>query len=483
MAPAPAPVSETGRATSDTDTGGDVDDDTMRRLTRKIDLRIIPLFIFLYTLTFLDRVNIGNARLWHLEDDLGMSGYDYNLAVLVFYIPYILLEIPSNMLLNRFKPRYYIASLVFLWGLTITLAGFSTSFAHLLVARTLLGVFEAGMFPGCLFLLACWYPRHVLLTRMALFMLANDIAGSISGLLGAGLGALDGTRGASGWRWILWLEGASTCAAALLALLYVPDFPHREPFLADEERTLWMRRLEADARGAAHEPMTARGVGRALRDWKVMSGGVLYLSVCVTAYSISVFTPTILRTFGWDALKSNLLSTPIRIASAIVSIIVGVLSDRTRRRGVYCLAGFATSIFGLLLVMLLRQGGLRYMGLYFAAVGIYVCQPLVVAWCVNQVVGNVKRGTATAFAISCGQLGGIISAVVFPIKDEPQYVPGICTCIAFQILGIATAINMWVCCKKENRAREKGERDYRWDLPEEEVCKLGEKHPEFRYTL
>ncbi|KAG7111140.1 MFS transporter prlL like protein [Verticillium longisporum] len=108
-----APVrsaSETGYQSSD------VDAVALRKLTRKIDLRIIPLFIFLYTMTFLDRVNIGNARLWHLEADLGMAGYDYNLAVLVFYIPYMLLEIPSNMLLNRLKPRYYIASLVFLWG-------------------------------------------------------------------------------------------------------------------------------------------------------------------------------------------------------------------------------------------------------------------------------------------------------------------------------------------------------------------------------
>ncbi|CRK33768.1 hypothetical protein BN1708_006143 [Verticillium longisporum] len=487
--PSPTTAAPVRSASETEHQSSDEDAVALRKLTRKIDLRIIPLFIFLYTMTFLDRVNIGNARLWHLEADLGMAGYDYNLAVLVFYIPYMLLEIPSNMLLNRLKPRYYIASLVFLWGLTMTLAGFSTRFAHLVAARVLLGVFEAGMFPGCLFLLATWYPRHALLTRTALFLLANDIAGSLSGLLGAGLGALDGVRAASGWRWIFWLEGAFTCAAALLALRHVPDFPHREPFLADAERALWLARLDRDARGLGpgpgpgHEPMTPRRVLRALRDWKVLAGGVLYLAVCVTAYSISVFTPTILRTFGWGPLKSNLLSTPVRVASGVVSVLVGVVSDRTRRRGVYCLGGFATSIVGLLVVMVPADGGVRYAGLYLAAVGIYVCQPLVIAWTVNQLVGNVKRGTATAFAISCGQLGGIISAVVFPAKDEPQYVAGISTCIAFQAVGIAMAVIMWVCCRRENRARERGEREYRRNLPEDEVRRLGEKHPDFRYTL
>ncbi|KAH6692276.1 MFS transporter [Plectosphaerella plurivora] len=455
-----------------------------RRVVRKVDWRLIPLLTFLYTLTFLDRVNIGNARLWNLEKDLRMSGYDYNLAVLVFYIPYILLEIPSNMLLNRIKPRYYISGLITGWGLTVTLAGFCHNFAGLVVARIFIGIFEAGMFPGCLFLISSWYRRHELLSRMAWFMVANDIAGSISGLLGAGLGSLNGTGGYSGWSWIFWIEGLMTVLAAVLAFFFIPDFPHDSTFLDPSEKAWLLRRLDADSKaGGRNERMTLRGVLRALRDWKVMAAGSLYLAVCVTAYSISVFTPTILRAFGWNSLKSNLLSTPIRIASAIISVAVGILSDKTHMRGVYCLFGFTMSIAGLLVTMLLKSGNLRYMGLYFAAMGIYVCQPLVIAWCVNQVVGNIKRGTLTAFAISCGQLGGIISAVVFPEKDSPQYIPGISTCIAFQVVGIITAIVMMVACRWENRQRDLGKRDDRRDLPEEEVRMLGERHPDFRYTL
>ncbi|KAH7375528.1 MFS transporter [Plectosphaerella cucumerina] len=466
-------------------TGSDFDDPVeARRVVRKVDWRLIPLLTFLYTLTFLDRVNIGNARLWNLEKDLRMSGYDYNLAVLVFYIPYILLEIPSNMLLNRIRPRYYISALITGWGLTVTFAGFCHNFAGLIVARIFIGIFEAGMFPGCLFLISSWYRRHELLSRMAWFMVANDIAGSISGLLGAGLGSLDGTGGYSGWSWIFWIEGLMTVIAAVLAFFFIPDFPHESTFLTPSEKTWLLRRLDADSKaGGRNERMTPRGVLRALRDWKVLAAGSLYLAVCVTAYSISVFTPTILRAFGWGSLKSNLLSTPIRIASAIVSVAVGILSDKTRMRGVYCLAGFAMSIAGLLVTMLLKGGNMRYMGLYFAAMGIYICQPLVVAWCVNQVVGNIKRGTLTAFAISCGQLGGIISAVVFPEKDSPQYVPGISTCIAFQVVGIITAVGMMAACRWENRQRDLGKRDDRRDLPEEQVRMLGERHPDFRYTL
>lgn len=101
----------------------------------------------------------------------------------------------------------------------------------------------------------------------------------------------------------------------------------------------------------------------------------------------------------------------------------------------------------------------------------------------NQIVGTTKRGTLTAFAISCGQIGGIISAVVFPSKDGPQYVPGISTCIAFQAVGIMAAVNMWACAAWENRQRDMGKRDSRRQLSQDEQDKLGELHPDFRYTL
>ncbi|CAG9982866.1 unnamed protein product [Clonostachys byssicola] len=456
-----------------------------KKIIRKIDYRILPLLILLYTLTFLDRVNIGNARLWNMEKDLKMTGNQYNLVVMIFYVPYIILELPSNMILSRVQPRYYISFLVMGWGLSVTFAGFCKSFAGLMTARVFVGIFEAGMFPGCLFLIGSWYRRHQLFTRMAWFMVSNDIAGTISGLLGAGLGSLDGTGGYSGWSWIFFIEGAMTCAAGVLAFFFLQPFPHDATFLKPEEKAWLLRSLEIDSQrnGIKHEKMTAKGAFRALKDWKVITAGVLYLAVCVTAYSISVFTPTILQTFGWSSMKSNLLSAPIRIASGIVSVIMGWISDKLKRRGYFCVGGFSFSILGLFLVMLIRDGNVRYAGLYISAIGIYICQPLVIAWCTNQVVGNVKRGTLTAFAVSCGQIGGIISALVFPSNDGPQYIPGVSVCIAFQVTGIIAAINMWVCCAWENRKREAGKRDHLRNLTEAEINDLGEKHPDFRYTL
>lgn len=145
------------------------------------------------------------------------------------------------------------------------------------------------------------------------------------------------------------------------------------------EKDWVLSRLKTDSKGITQEKMTYQGVLKALQDWKILTSGVMYLAVCTTAYAISVFQPTILATFGWSSFKSNLLSAPPRIASAIFSVACGIWSDRIQRRGVFCLSGFGLSTTGLILVAVLQKD-LRYIGIYFAAIGIYICQPLVIAW-------------------------------------------------------------------------------------------------------
>jgi len=216
---------------------------------------------------------------------------------------------------------------------------------------------------------------------MAWFLVANDIAGSVSGLLGAGLGSLDGKHGYSGWSWIFFIEGAATCLVAILAFFFVPPFPKNSKFLTTEEKECLLQRLAVDDHHyEGDEKVKTKGALQALLDWKLISISFMYLCVCTTAYSVTVFQPTILQTFGWSSLKSNLLSAPVRVASGIVSVVLAHWSNHLKLRGPFIALGFTISILGDFLVMLSHDYRARYGGLYLTAIGIYIAQPLVMAW-------------------------------------------------------------------------------------------------------
>jgi len=165
---------------------------TEKRLKARIDAHILPYIIILYLLAFLDRVNIGNARAFHLQDDLKLdtssSGTQYNTALTIFFIPYILFEIPSNIYLKRFSPRIWLSLCCIGFGLTTTLQGLTQNYAGILVTRFFLGVFECGMFPGCFYLISMWYKRDEAQKRYTLFFSSTSLAGAFGGLLASAIG-------------------------------------------------------------------------------------------------------------------------------------------------------------------------------------------------------------------------------------------------------------------------------------------------------
>lgn len=175
---------------------------TERHLVGRIDLRIVPFVCVLYLLAFLDRVNIANARAFGLERELGLTGVEFNTALTVFFVPYVLFEIPSNMLLKRFSPRLWLSVCCFGFGLVTLLQGFVQNYSGLLAARFFLGLFECGMVPGCYYLLGMWYKRSEAQKRFSLFFSSTALAGAFGGLLASAIGKMDGMRGYLGWRWI-----------------------------------------------------------------------------------------------------------------------------------------------------------------------------------------------------------------------------------------------------------------------------------------
>ena len=182
-----------------------------KRLLRKIDLHLLPFLIIMYLLNFLDRANLAQARQGTLEADLKMTKTDFNFATSIFFAAYLLMQLPSNLLITRVRPSIYLTSAMALWGLVSGCTALATKFSHLIAIRIILGVVEAPFFPGAVFLMSSWYTRAELTRRMSLFYSGNALANMFGGIIGAAvLGNMEGSLGIAGWKWLFIIVSSQT---------------------------------------------------------------------------------------------------------------------------------------------------------------------------------------------------------------------------------------------------------------------------------
>jgi hypothetical protein len=257
-----------------------------KKILRKMDLRLIPMLALLYLLSFLDRGNIGNAKIEGLTEDLGMSGSQYNWCLTVFFFTYAAFEVPSNLLLKKLRPSIWLPTIMVAWGIVMTLMGIVQSYEGLLIARIFLGVTEAGLFPGVAYYITMWYARHEAQFRQALFFSAASVAGAFSGLLAYGIAHMDGVGNLAGWRWIFILEGILTVIVAIVAYFVLYDFPETASFLTEEERAFVVYRLkyqdfkgereEGAVRVAQDDSFQWKFVKAAFLDWQIWTNVWVY---------------------------------------------------------------------------------------------------------------------------------------------------------------------------------------------------------------
>lgn len=231
-----------------------------KSLKRKLDSRC-ALFVLIYIMNYLDRNNIAAARLKGLQDDLNLNYDQYATCLSILYVGYILMQVPSNIFINRIqRPSLYISCAMLLWGLISTLSGVTHNFAGMVATRFFLGFIEAAFLPGALLILSKWYTRRELTTRNAILFCGNLISNAFSALVGAGvLSNMQGTLGHAAWRWLFWIEGAVTMAIAISAAFILPDLPHNSRGFTEEERQVAQLRMIEDV-GEADEDSAEHGV-------------------------------------------------------------------------------------------------------------------------------------------------------------------------------------------------------------------------------
>jgi MFS family permease len=458
----------------------------------KIDRHLLPILFVLYMFAFLDRVNIGNARIQGLLPELHMTAAQYNVASMILFPPYILLEVPSNIIIKRVPPSLWLSGLMFFWGITTMCQGFVKSYGGLLACRVFLGVFEAGVFPGAAYLIGMYYKRFELQKRLVFFFSSSLLSGAFGGLLAFALAKMNGRAGYSGWRWIFIIEGLATIFVAIIAYFMIVDWPDDAKFLTEEERALIRYRLAHDGHSgsARMDTLNKSAVKRIFGDWKIWCGTLAYFCVCVTGYATSFFIPTILTEFGWKASSAQLHTIPVYVVGAALTLFCAWWSDRIQHRYAFTMGGLALAIIGYI-ILLCQQSvagghhmprGVKYFAIILIPTGNYICQPLLVVWLANNMAGHYKRSFAAALQIGLGNIGGIVGSNIFLGSEAPLYHTGYGTGLALLGVCMITCTVWYFGMMAENKARDAGKRDWRLTLPKEEATNLGDDHPRFRFN-
>jgi len=455
-------------------TGIRISAEDQARLLRKIDWQLLPILTMLYLLSFLDRASIGNAKIANMGKDLHLTPGQYNIAVSVALISYACFEVPSNIILKLSRPSIWLPSICLAWGIVTICTGFVQNFTGLVVLRLLLGFAEGGFFPGVVYLLTIWYPRHAVVFRFTLFFSGASLAAALGGLMARGLVAANGAAGLSGWRWIFIIEGLITIVISLVAYFVIQDSPLTSRFLSQEDRTLLQALMDEDSLNESKEFSWAE-VRAALQDVKVYLGMAICIGLALPAYSFAFFLPSIINLgLGFKATEAQLLSVPPFFAAFIFTLGAGWFSDSWRSRGIPMLCFTFLAMPGYILEIFLPQDhnmqGVKYFSTFLCIVGIGTALALGIPWLGNNLRGHTYRAVGGAAQLVGAQLGGIAGSYIYREKDAPGYHfgHGICL-VSLVVAAAATVVQRWHL-KRENDKMDKKE------------AEGGDKSP-FRYTL
>lgn len=377
---------------------------------RKIAWRIVPFLFVCYVVNFIDRVNIGFAKLQFLHD-LKLDDAAFGIAAGMFFLGYVMFELPSNLYLARVGVRKTLLRIMALWGALTVLLMFVQNASTLYLLRFLLGAAEAGFFPGIILYLTYWFPDSRRGRIMSLFIMAVPLAGIVGGPLSGGIMShLHEALGLRGWQWLFLIEGIPAIALGIMAMFYLDDRPADARWLSDAEKQQVQAALEADRkRHLEQDPPPARLLD-VLRNPRIQILSAIYFSIFMGLNAIGFWIPTLLRQVGVpNVAEIGWLSSAISTCTAIGIVLIGRSSDRSMERR-WHLAFCGLTVAACFLLLPLAAHSIAFTVLLLMAASICIYATLTIFWTIPTAYlegGSAAGGIATITAI--GALGGAVS--------------------------------------------------------------------------
>jgi MFS transporter, ACS family, tartrate transporter len=373
-----------------------------QRTIAKVSARLIPFLILCYFVAYLDRVNVGFAALT-MNKDLGLSASAFGFGAGIFFLAYFLFEVPSNLFLERVGARKWIARIMFTWGVISGATAFIGGELSFYVVRVLLGIAEAGFFPGIIFFLTLWFPAVYRARIIGYFMAAIPLSTVIGAPLSGLLLGLDGFMGMQGWQWLFILEAAPAVILSVVVFFYLTDRPADATWLEPDERAWLVARLEQEQN--TRETVRRYSVMQALLNPKVLALSLVYFGAVATNYGLSFFLPQIVKAFGVSNFQAGLVTALPYVVGVISIVWWGRHSDRTLERRFHLAFPLFVASAGIAASTALDDPTMKMVALSIAGFGIFGCLPVFWTFPTAFLSGAAAAG-GIALINSIGNLAG-----------------------------------------------------------------------------
>ncbi|RWA08414.1 hypothetical protein EKO27_g6685 [Xylaria grammica] len=417
-----------------------------RRVLWKLDTRVLPLLALLFLCSFFDRTNVGNARLYGLQEEIGIVDRQYETGLAVFYATYIFGEIPSNLILKKVTPSIWLPCLAFVWGIVAMSTGFIKTYGHFVVVRAILG-------------------RGELAIRIGIFYTSASLSGAFSGLIARGISELDGRGGLTAWRWIFIIFGLFTTTVGFTSFWLLPNGVASARFFSPEEREYALGRLRSQGAGSSGreqeeaEKFAWSEVARGVFNWQTWLSASAYFGILSGLYSFGLFLPTIIKDLGYTANEAQLWSVIPYAVAAVATLCTAYLSDHFRVRGIIMLCSLPIAIIGYAVIANTHITSVKYGMTFLMATGLYSSVPPVLGWLSNNSAGHYKRATTSALQLAIANAGGFVAVFIYPGAEKPQYHRGHTIILGLLTGGWFLVLCNVLYCWKVNRDKANGKYD------------------------
>ncbi|RCH97282.1 hypothetical protein CU098_004220 [Rhizopus stolonifer] len=419
-----------------------------RELVHKLDKRLLFFAMFGNLIKALDNSNLASAYISGMEEELHIQGLEYNWMGVLFMLGYLCMQLPSNILLSSMRPSRYLPTLELIWCILTIAMACVQSVQNVYFIRFLLGLAEAGFYPGIVFLVGTWYTKKELGKRLAFLTICGSFGSGLSGVVQAVmLKTMDGLFGLSGWRWMFLFDASITLLLAYLGYKYLPDYPHNTEWLTERERWVATQRVKSKQEDSHLSQLTKIEKLRLLIKNKYLYAFIFGWASIHIALGASTVLGIVIKKLGHDAITANLLTTPDTIVTMIAGLLNGFISDKQRTR-LWCI--LVPAFFGLIGISMLsafvQPFPLLYTAFLLTHAGLGSLTSVVMTWASEVISPNMHiRAMAIAIMNTSSSLTWTWTSLIFwPVTDAPYYHKGFTAGAVLVILFMMSMVSVYL---------------------------------------